>query len=115
MNRGSIGKENSSIDIWLMIIWAAPFRYGKPQNYGPDNVKTSPKRQVKAQISHGTLRRILLFLSFLLQTADAADEAHIIFVNGNIHNVSERQRHTEAVAVKGQRIVFAGSNQDPKS
>jgi len=115
MNRGCIGKENSSIDIWLMIIWAAPFRYGKPQNYGPDNVKTSPKRQVKAQISYGTLRRILLFFSFLLQTVNAADEANLIFVNGNIHTGSERQRHAEAVAVKGQRIVFVGSNEDAKN
>src|SRR5260370_25571484 len=98
-----------------MIIWAAPFRYGKPQNYGPDNVKTSPKRQVKAQISHGTLCRILLFFSFLLQTVDAADEANVIFVNGNIHTVSERQRHAEAIAVKGQRIVFVGSNEDAKN
>jgi hypothetical protein len=94
---------------------AAPFRYGKPQNYGPDNVKTSPKRQVKAQISHDTLRRILFFLSFLLRTVNAADEANLIFVNGNVHTVSERQRHAEAVAVKSQRIVFVGSNEDAKS
>ena|SRR5438067_6192804 len=48
MNRGCVGKENSCVDIWFMKIWALPFRYGKPQDYEPDNVKTSPKRQVKA-------------------------------------------------------------------
>jgi len=37
---------------------------GKPQNYEPDNVKTSPKRQVKVQISRSMLRGIPLFLSF---------------------------------------------------
>jgi predicted amidohydrolase YtcJ len=67
---------------------------------------------VKAQISHGTLRSILLFLSFLLQTVNAAEHADFVFVNGNIHTVNERQRHAEAVAVKDQRIVFVGSNQD---
>jgi predicted amidohydrolase YtcJ len=67
---------------------------------------------VKAQISHGTLHSILLFLSFLLQTVNAAEHADFVFVNGNIHTVNERQRHAEAVAVKDQRIVFVGSNQD---
>jgi predicted amidohydrolase YtcJ len=67
---------------------------------------------VKAQISHGTLRSILLFLSFLLQTVNAAEHADFIFVNGNIHTVNERQRHAQAVAVKDQRIVFVDSNQD---
>ena len=93
----------------------SPFRYGKPQNHKPDNLKTSPKRQVKAQISHSTFRSTLLFLSLLLQTVNAAEYADFIFANGNIHTVNERQRHAEAVAVKGQRIVFVGSNQDAKN
>jgi hypothetical protein len=58
------------------------------------------------------LRSILLFLSLLLQIVNAAEHADFIFVNGNIHAVNERQRDAEAVAVKGQRIVFVGSNQD---
>jgi hypothetical protein len=45
---------------------------------------------------------------------NAAEHADFIFVNGNIHTVNERQRHAEAVAVKGQRIVFARSNEDAK-
>src|SRR5258708_7240601 len=61
------------------------------------------------------LSSILLFLSFLLQTVNAAEHADFIFVNGTIHTVNERQRHAEAVAVKGQRIVFVGSNQDAKN
>jgi len=70
---------------------------------------------VKAQISHCMLRSILLFFSFLLQPVNAAEHADFIFVNGNIHTVNARQRHAEAVAVKGQRIVFVGSNQDAKN
>jgi predicted amidohydrolase YtcJ len=45
---------------------------------------------------------------------NAAEHADFIFVNGNIHTVNERQRHAEAVAVKDQRIVFLGSNEDAK-
>ena len=69
---------------------------------------------MKAQISHNMLRSILLFLSFLLEIVNAAEHADFIFVNGNIHTVNERQRHAEAVAVKDQRIVFLGSNEDAK-
>lgn len=58
------------------------------------------------------LRSILLFLSFLLETVNAAELADFIFVNGNIHTVNERQRH--AGAVKDQRVVFLGSNEDAK-
>jgi Predicted metal-dependent hydrolase with the TIM-barrel fold len=43
---------------------------------------------------------------------NAAEHADFIFVNANIHTVNERQRHAEAIAVKDQRIVFVGSNQD---
>ena len=93
----------------------SPLQYGKPQNYELHHVKTSPTRQVKAQISHGMLRSILLFLSFSLQAVNAAEHADFIFVNGNIYTVNERQRHAEAVAVKGQRIVFVGSNEDVKN
>ena len=70
---------------------------------------------MKAQISHSTLRSILLFLSFSLQAVNAAEHADFIFVNGNIYTVNERERHAEAVAVKGQRIVFVGSNEDAKN
>ena len=70
---------------------------------------------MKAQISHSTLRSILLFLSFSLQAVNSAEHADFIFVNGNIYTVNERERHAEAVAVKGQRIVFVGSNEDAKN
>jgi predicted amidohydrolase YtcJ len=38
------------------------------------------------------------------------DSADLVFKNGNIYTVNERQPHVEAIAVKGDRIVFAGSN-----
>ena len=37
--------------------------------------------------------------------------ADVVFKNGNIYTVNERQPKAEAVAVSGDRIVFVGSNQ----
>lgn len=39
-----------------------------------------------------------------------AESAEAVFFNGNIHTVNDRQSHAEAIAVKGGRIVFVGSN-----
>src|SRR5438067_141533 len=36
--------------------------------------------------------------------------ADLAFTNGNIYTVNDKQPHAEAVAVKGGRIVFVGSN-----
>jgi len=36
--------------------------------------------------------------------------ADLVFTNGNIYTVNDKQAHAEAVAVKGGRIVFVGSN-----
>jgi predicted amidohydrolase YtcJ len=69
---------------------------------------------VKAEAFHILLRSILFFLSFLLQNVNAAEDVDLIFVNGNIYTVNERQPHAEAIAVKDQRIVFVGSNEDAR-
>jgi len=39
-----------------------------------------------------------------------AEPADTVFLNGNIHTVNGRRPHAEAIAVKGGRIVFVGSN-----
>ena len=67
-----------------------------------DNVKTSPYRQVKAQAFHILLRSSLLFLSFLLQNVNAAEDVDRIFVNGNIYTANKRKPRAEAVAAKHQ-------------
>src|SRR6266496_5868940 len=55
---------------------------------------------------------ILLFgLSPNLPRAETAD---LIFVSGNIYTANDKQSHTDAVAVKADRIVFVGSNADAK-
>jgi hypothetical protein len=38
--------------------------------------------------------------------------ADLVLKNGNIHTVNERQPHAEAVAVKGDCIIFVGSNRE---
>ena len=38
--------------------------------------------------------------------------ADLVFKNGNIYTVNDAQPKAEAVAVKGDRIVFVGSNRD---
>jgi predicted amidohydrolase YtcJ len=43
-----------------------------------------------------------------------AEDVDLIFVNGNIYTVNERQPHAEAIAVKNDRIAFVGSTEDAK-
>jgi predicted amidohydrolase YtcJ len=52
---------------------------------------------------------ILLFMGGITAGAETADK---IFINGNIYTVNEKQPHAEAIAVKGDRIIFVGSNAD---
>jgi predicted amidohydrolase YtcJ len=44
----------------------------------------------------------------------AADEADLLLVNGNVYTVDEKQPRAEAIAVKGDRVVFVGSNDEAK-
>src|SRR5713226_2307105 len=55
-----------------------------------------------------------IVLSILLLSVSPAntkvDPADLVFTNGNIYTANEKQPRAEAVAVKGDRIVFVGSN-----
>src|SRR5437588_5476030 len=42
------------------------------------------------------------------------ESADVVFVNGNVYTVNEKQPRAEAIAVKGDRIVFVGSNANAK-
>ena len=46
--------------------------------------------------------------------AGRADTADTIFINGNVYTVNEKQAHAEGIAVRKDRIVFAGSNDEAK-
>src|SRR5574341_1186814 len=54
---------------------------------------------------------LALFLFFLTPaTAPPTQTADLIFINGDVYTVNERQPRAQAVAVKADRIVFVGSN-----
>src|SRR4051812_22269547 len=64
------------------------------------------------QCTNCFFRLILIF--FFLPAICAADNADLLLINGNVYTVNDRQPHTEAIAVKDQRIVFAGSNDEAR-
>jgi len=62
--------------------------------------------------------RALASLIGICSTVSAAlnaEPADTVFINGNIYTVNERQPRAEAIAVKGGRVVFVGSNADAKT
>src|SRR5437763_6066959 len=54
--------------------------------------------------------RLFIFLGFVPAVV-VCQPAQLVFINGNIETVNERQDHAEAIAVRGDRIVFVGSNE----
>src|SRR6266852_622125 len=60
------------------------------------------------------MKILSIVLSILLLSVSPAktkvDPADLVFTNGNIYTANEKQPRAEAVAVKGDRIVFVGSN-----
>jgi len=59
------------------------------------------------------MRILLAILGLLLASfappASKVEPADLIFINGNIYTVNDKQPHAEALAVKMDRIVFVGS------
>jgi predicted amidohydrolase YtcJ len=55
---------------------------------------------------------LILAGSGLLENRVQTPAADIVFKSGNVYTVNERQPKAEAIAVKGDRIVFVGSNRD---
>jgi len=62
-----------------------------------------------------TLMIIILSILGLASTQSKTEPADIVFKNGNIYTVNERQPHAEAIAVKAGKIIFVGSNNDAKA
>jgi predicted amidohydrolase YtcJ len=58
------------------------------------------------------LLSILLF-SFV-PAAIKVEPADLVLINANVYTANDKQPHAQAVAVKGDRIVFAGSNTEAK-
>src|SRR5437764_8771981 len=66
------------------------------------------------------MKSILLLLSLLLSvafvpSAPTPASADVVFINGNVYTANEKQPRAEAVAAKGDRIIFVGSNAAAKN
>ena len=59
-------------------------------------------------------RRLIFFLAGFFVAMARAEDVDLLLTNGNIYTVTEQQPQAEAVAVKANRIVFVGSNDDAK-
>lgn len=55
-----------------------------------------------------------ILLSVFIPPAPPAETADLVFQNGSVYTANDAQPRAEAVAVKGQRIIFVGSNADAK-
>src|SRR5215213_11853671 len=53
------------------------------------------------------LSLLLVSVTPALQRAESAD---IVFKNGNVYTANDKAAHAQAIAVKGDRIVFVGTN-----
>jgi predicted amidohydrolase YtcJ len=59
---------------------------------------------------------VVIAISLFLTTGYSGPEpADVIFINGNVYTVNDKQPRAEAIAVKGGRIVFVGSNSRVKT
>jgi predicted amidohydrolase YtcJ len=58
------------------------------------------------------MRAVAAILLFMTGITAVAETAETIFINGNIYTVNEKEPHAEAIAVKGDRIIFVGANAD---
>jgi predicted amidohydrolase YtcJ len=57
-------------------------------------------------------RLVFLLAGFFIVSVMRAEDADLLLTNGNVYTVTEKQPKAEAVAVKADRIVFVGSNED---
>src|SRR3984893_1310673 len=72
-----------------------------------------PRPREDARMKIRAVTVILAFCTALSATAQP-EAAQTVFMNGNIYTMNERQPRAEAIAVRGDRIVFVGSNADAK-
>src|ERR1700730_4778933 len=116
MNRSCMGKGKFVVQShWFKTQTAQDFDTENGRLGKTDNVKSSPERQVKApRLFHIFFRSSLIFLACFVRDLSANEDVDLIFLNGNIYTVNEKQPHAEAIAVKKDRIVFVGSNTDAK-
>ncbi|MEO8044624.1 MAG: amidohydrolase [Spartobacteria bacterium] len=60
------------------------------------------------------MRFLLLLLVLVLAPEAKAETADTIFLNGNVYTVNDAAPRAEAIAIKGERVLFAGGNEEAK-
>lgn len=64
------------------------------------------------------MKSLFVILSILLFSLAGINPkvvpADLVLVNGNVYTVNEKQPHAQAIAIKGDRIVYVGSNSGVK-
>ncbi len=63
------------------------------------------------------MKKLLLILVLVLplhSRGEISETADTIFLNGIVHTMNDAQPLAEAIAIKGERITFVGSNDDAK-
>src|SRR3982750_3264504 len=55
---------------------------------------------------------IIIALCLMTGVASKVETVDIVFKNGNVYTVNDRQPRAQAIAVKGDRIVFVGSDSE---
>ena len=58
------------------------------------------------------MRAVTAILLFMSGVTAGAETVERIFINGNIYTVNEKQPFAQAIAAKGDRIIFVGANSD---
>src|SRR5213082_4201465 len=58
------------------------------------------------------MRAVTAILLFMSGVTAGAETAETSFINGNIYTVDDKQPFAQAIAVKGDRIIFVGANAD---
>ena len=109
MNGLDCGKRKFKLRLMLFNVARPPVPTEKWPLRKTDHVKTSSLRQVKARISFFS---VLTLLGGLILPINARESADVIFHDGNIYTVNDKQPRAEAIALKNGRIAFIGSNQD---
>jgi predicted amidohydrolase YtcJ len=59
-------------------------------------------------------RLAFLLVGFFLRAMVRAEDADLLLTNGNVYTVTEKRPKAETIAVKANRIVFVGSNDNAK-
>ena len=59
-------------------------------------------------------RLVFFLVGLFIEGMARAEDADFLLTNGNVYTGAEKQPKAEAIAVKADRIVFAGSNEDAK-